>query len=334
MAGATMPGESPAAAAVAQRFRLRRVFLRTLVGSLATCAAVAVGALLLGEFNETTARILGTLAALAVHSGLAMFCAETLERQRWPLLSRAGLGLFALTFTVLMVCIWWPGIDDDDIVRSVLTAAAAIPAFLLAIPSADLLERRLRPWLSGPALAACFLALLMVCLVIWWVEDRVVWFGKATAVVSIAAAALAHTCLLVRVPGGQMLMRVLIGTVVCVAALALQAAAVIIWEIGDEFAFRVLGALGVLAASGSLALVILARLRRVARVEQLVTAAAQVELRCPRCRVLQTVDAGASQCAACGLRLRIEIEEPRCARCNYLLWQLPQRRCPECGTPF
>jgi hypothetical protein len=46
------------------------------------------------------------------------------------------------------------------------------------------------------------------------------------------------------------------------------------------------------------------------------------------------VDAGASQCTACGLKLRIEIEEPRCAKCDYLLWQLPQRRCPECGTAF
>ncbi|HRT41019.1 MAG TPA: hypothetical protein P5223_03055, partial [Phycisphaerae bacterium] len=58
--------------------RLKRVFLRTLVISLTVCALVAVGALLLGTFNETTAKVLTTLGALAVHSGAAMSCASTL----------------------------------------------------------------------------------------------------------------------------------------------------------------------------------------------------------------------------------------------------------------
>jgi DNA-directed RNA polymerase subunit RPC12/RpoP len=43
---------------------------------------------------------------------------------------------------------------------------------------------------------------------------------------------------------------------------------------------------------------------------------------------------GDSKCGNCGLKFRIEIEEPRCARCGYLLWQLTERRCPECGQTF
>jgi len=60
--------------------RLKRLFLRGLVCSLVACALVAVGVLLAAAFNETTGKILTTLAALAVHSGFAMVCAASLER--------------------------------------------------------------------------------------------------------------------------------------------------------------------------------------------------------------------------------------------------------------
>ena len=66
------------------RLRLKQWFLRTLVISLTCCALVAVIALLLGTFNRTTARILLTLGALAVHSGIAMVCAAALEHRQWP----------------------------------------------------------------------------------------------------------------------------------------------------------------------------------------------------------------------------------------------------------
>ena len=54
------------------RTQLKRTFLRALIASLVTCATIAILVLLLGEFGPTTGRILGTLAALAVHSGIAM----------------------------------------------------------------------------------------------------------------------------------------------------------------------------------------------------------------------------------------------------------------------
>ena len=120
----------------------------------------------------------------------------------------------------------------------------------------------------------------------------------------------------------------------CVWLLAAMASASIAWEIDEEFWYRWLGAVGVLDACSSFALLIMAKLRQVGKVENLQSAAARVELRCPRCTALQTVDAGVAKCSACGLKFRIEIEEPRCAKCDYLLWQLPERRCPECGTEF
>ena len=167
------------------------------------------------------------------------------------------------------------------------------------------------------------------------VGDAITAFdGKATAVVCFVAFSSAHTCLLVRVPGAGKIGWLLNAVIACVWAVATTVSVMVIWEIEDEFWFRVLGALGVLDASGSLALLIVVKLRQVGGIQKLQSAAARVELRCPRCATMQTVDAGASKCGACGLKFRIEIEEPRCATCDYLLWQLPERRCPECGTPF
>ena len=95
------------------RLRLKKVFLRTLVLSLTACALVAVVALLIGTFNETTARILSTLGALAVHSGMAMACAHALERQRWPKLSTTGLILFGFNFCVIEEAVQGQAVSED-----------------------------------------------------------------------------------------------------------------------------------------------------------------------------------------------------------------------------
>ncbi len=56
-----------------------------------------------------------------------------------------------------------------------------------------------------------------------------------------------------------------------------------------------------------------------------------VSITCPRCQ--STVEARSnkeSRCSSCRLKIRVEIEEPRCA-CGYLLYELESEVCPECG---
>lgn len=320
---------------LAARLRLKRVFLLALVFSLGTCALIAVIVLLVGEFNEFSAKVLLTLVSLAVHSGVAMVCAHGLERQRQPALNTLALVLFAGTFCLVTGCLWWPGgLSGQAFGRAAATTGTLLAGYILSVPGADLFERRVRRPLSGVALGVCAAAWLMWCVCIWAEDAENEAFLKATLVASVVAFALAHTCLLVRVPGGGVLGGLLSGTMSCLWLLAALVSGLIITEADDEFWFRLMGALGVLSASGSLALLILAKLRQVGRRAALQTTAARVELHCPRCTAAQTVDAGASACAACGLKFRIEIEEPRCAKCGYVLWQLPTRRCPECGTAF
>jgi len=56
-----------------------------------------------------------------------------------------------------------------------------------------------------------------------------------------------------------------------------------------------------------------------------------VEVICPRCQTQSTIRAHTNgSCASCGLKIRIEVEEPRCA-CGYLLYNLTGDVCPECG---
>ncbi|MCH7602227.1 MAG: hypothetical protein IIB54_05635, partial [Planctomycetes bacterium] len=51
---------------------------------------------------------------------------------------------------------------------------------------------------------------------------------------------------------------------------------------------------------------------------------------CPQCQQWLEAPSGPARCDGCGLRLIIEITEPRCP-CGYLLYELKGNVCPECG---
>jgi hypothetical protein len=322
--------------------RLKRLFLLSLVISLTACAAVAIGALLLSQFNRTTGRILGTLFSLGFHSGMAMWCAATLEKQRRPALSMAGLVLFAASFAWMMVCLWWPEVlkplyryPDECMLRSIATTAALAVVYVLLIPCCDLAHAgRWRP-LPQAGVAVCAVAFGMTLVCIWAERTESKLFGELTAVGSVMAFSFAHQCLLGRVP--------IIPAIKWLASLAgiglwafaaMLSFAILTETLDDDVTMRLLGAVGVLDAVSSIALVIMVKVKGVEKIQGLESTPARLDIRCPRCEVQQVVDAGASKCASCGLRFRIEIEEPRCATCGYLLWRLPERRCPECGKTF
>lgn len=57
----------------------------------------------------------------------------------------------------------------------------------------------------------------------------------------------------------------------------------------------------------------------------------EVRLSCPRCDAPMLVRSRReARCGRCRLKVRVEVEEPRCA-CGYLLYQLESDTCPECG---
>ncbi len=50
---------------------------------------------------------------------------------------------------------------------------------------------------------------------------------------------------------------------------------------------------------------------------------------CPACESIRSESHGARETKSLGLRQR-----RRCLECGYLLRDLPERRCPACGTGF
>ncbi|HOW73831.1 MAG TPA: hypothetical protein PKY77_24780 [Phycisphaerae bacterium] len=333
--------EAQSTQALAVRLRLKRKFLIALIVSLAASAAIATGVFLFGKFDETAFRILGSLAALAVHSLIAMVLAISVEKRRGLVLHSTGLALFAVNFFLQLACIWWPVLTGSTYrsvpppVRGTLTTLVLIGYYILTLPGAALWEKRRWQPLPQTTVLACIVGLGMVLVCIWsdWNRSYEV-FSKATAIAAIVAFSLAHTSLLGRLPVSTARHWLLGATILCIWGVAATFSFMIVADSSDEFIIRVLGTLGVLDFAGTLVLLILVKLRQVTGVEQLESVTARVEIRCPRCSEAQTVDAGASKCRACGLKFRIEIEEPRCAKCGYLLWQLPERRCPECGLAF
>ena len=105
--------------------------------------------------------------------------------------------------------------------------------------------------------------------------------------------------------------------------------------IGDQWFGRCVGASAVIVAAGTVAQPVLIRLGRSTEGAESAIRGRRtpVSCRCPRCGAASTVDANVdASCAACGLRIRVELEEPRCA-CGYLLFGLESPGCPECGAP-
>ena len=175
---------------------------------------------------------------------------------------------------------------------------------------------------------ACAIALLDA-----WSSDFTVSADVLVAIASVSVvAAHANLVLLVPLKPGQGWLR--LGTIAAgLATAAFVDIAVLMDASPDDYVIRFAAATGIVAACGSLAMLVLARFNRRVDPETFSTEVAEVTLVCPRCSRKQTISTGTSDCVCCGLRFDLRIEEPRCPNCEYLLYGLTSATCPECGTP-
>ncbi len=102
--------------------RWRRLLLLAVIASLAVTAALAIGILLLGDFDDTEWRVLGTTFAISVASLLALPGAQLLDQRRAVPLAWATVALAAVAF-VLFEHALWTDEDSETAWKRVGTAA-------------------------------------------------------------------------------------------------------------------------------------------------------------------------------------------------------------------
>lgn len=92
---------------------LKRVFFQILIGCLIGAAAIAVVAVLIGSFNDTLGRSLGTIAVVAMHALLGFsYITETEKRDKKDgsrsieLFSNTVFALIAISFITATFAIW------------------------------------------------------------------------------------------------------------------------------------------------------------------------------------------------------------------------------------
>jgi hypothetical protein len=101
----------------------RRLFLLSLVVSLCLTAALAIGTILLGEFDETGGDLVATTAFLSLASLLALPAGVLLDHGRAPLLAWAVIVSAAVGFALAELALW--SVDDDPVWKLALVFGLA-----------------------------------------------------------------------------------------------------------------------------------------------------------------------------------------------------------------
>jgi hypothetical protein len=230
-----------------------------------------------------------------------------------------------------------PGFSQTQeriLVTSLIVGGFSLPALACAIVIG---RRRLRPvmWCGiASALAASAAWLIIVWFDSWmWQSDLGELFIKAAVTFTITACWPMHLGMLALLrldkPPFRLARAATIGVATCLAAMLLP---VVWWEIYEDWTGRAAAVLSILVACGTIVTPILALIELLGRrgTRESIPSRVRLEVVCPRCGAAQSLAAGGDRCGRCGLRIVIDVEEPRCV-CGYLLYQLEGAACPECG---
>jgi len=122
---------------------IRRVFLYTLIASVAVSAVIGIGVLIFGNFGNFSVRILMTTLTITATSILGLACGAYLETGRGRLLPLAGI-LFALLAAALTLLIVWDVYDDSEVFLKATGSVTllALSCSLLSLLSLARLDHR------------------------------------------------------------------------------------------------------------------------------------------------------------------------------------------------
>ena len=150
---------------------LKRLFLYTLIGSVAISALIGIGVILFGNFGEFEVRVLLTTLTVTVTSILGLACGAYIETGRGRTMPFVGIVL-SIVSAIMLFFVIWDVLDDSEIfIKSVVTtsllAAACSHLSLLSIAR---LDKRFA-W-SRIAAFICVGLLSAILLFILWFEPE------------------------------------------------------------------------------------------------------------------------------------------------------------------
>jgi len=310
-----------------------------LLGMAVIIAEYVMGLLLIWDIPSTffisvDENVAITMALLAGAAVVSMLLLQLMRETYGVTAARVGLAITTTAFGMFMVANWAPAdLRSGPWWESgwVLLLCGAMGTIALVRPTAG--DGRSWRWLGVVAGSiACALWLTDVWVGTGSDPGFVVFVLAFSAACVVAYANLAGFCPLT--PGQGWVRVVSVASAIAASGLI---ALIAIHEkayplaIDEDLLIRAGSACGIVAGCGGLALCVFARVNRRVDFECELARICKIVVICPRCRRRQAVSLGGSVCRTCGLRIAVEVEEPRCPQCDYLLLGLTTDRCPECG---
>lgn len=253
--------------------------------------------------------LMGLIASVLLASLMgiyALLARKSLDEFEWKIIgSTSSVGLFSLTSLMAAIVhergVWRPMMVIDFIISGL-----GLVTYLLAI------------W-------------LLFDLVRYEYEE---YIGKLMGIQAVWAIAIAHAGLLALTRSDIAYVRwPRLITIVFVFCLAGFITLTILVEprYSEELYFRIIGILSIIVVAGTITTPVMQKVAGLNQAASVQSTRLEVQIRCPRCMTTQTMSTGHSRCVQCRLKFQIDIQEPRCPQCDYVLYRLTKPVCPECG---
>ncbi|MFK7759721.1 MAG: hypothetical protein AB8C13_07240 [Phycisphaerales bacterium] len=253
----------------------------------------------------------------------------------WLFLSCVGLAMLTGIAAAVLPSGW---VDEEVMITILLVGCYSLGGLIVVVLGGIRgHDGRRQRWTLGISTAALLISMALFITMVWvsWRIDQ--HFMKSAAISLTVGITFVHRLVMLPLRSELTIFRVCKYTALITGALtgSIVVAAFLTEGFGfyDELMFRILAISAIFTAGSTIAAGALAFFApRAGENEQgILASSVPLEFTCPRCQTeIHALSNKESRCGKCKLKVRVEIQEPRCL-CGYLLYQLDSDACPECG---